>query len=503
MKEWCIWKRSYNSLNLGISSLNPMFKKILQFIGLAFFALVVVLIVNTFRGNKPLPSYTVQGAPANNDSAALHLSQAIQIKTISFGDTLAIDTVEFIKFRNFIEKSYPSVHAKLQRQIFNQFSYVYKWAGKDTTAQPYVLMAHMDVVPVEAVAESKWSVPSFSGAIKNDTIWGRGAVDDKVAVIAILESVEQLLKQNFTPNRTVYLCFGHDEEISGKRGAKVISNWIKEQNIKPALVLDEGGQIDTKHFKQLNRPFAVIGTSEKGYVNFDLSVEIPGGHSSMPANETAIDVLNKAIVNIRAHSMGPAITPTMQELLDRTRSAESFGKRLVLSNMWLFKKLIIGQLEKTKETNAMVHTTLVPTIIHSGIKDNVIPTVAKATFNSRILPGQTSDDVYNFIVKSVNDSRVVVKKQTISLMEPSPITSFENPEFKKLEEIIYKSVPDVIVSPFLMIGATDSRYFRGFSNAVLNFSAVQDVKGFHGIDERIGKSDLNRMIFFYNQLLSK
>ncbi len=480
-----------------------MLKKLLKLVGVLFLALIVVLVVNTFRGNRVLPKYTVEGTPALNDTAALHLSQAIQIKTISFGDTLAIDTVEFIKFKSFLETSYPNVHAKLARQSFNQFSYVYKWTGKDTSLQPYVLMAHMDVVPVEAVAESKWTVPSFSGTIKNDTIWGRGAVDDKVSVIAILESVEQLLKQNYTPNRTIYLCFGHDEEISGKRGAKVISNWLKEQNVKPALVLDEGGQIDTKHFKQLNRPFAVIGTSEKGYANFDLSVEIPGGHSSMPAAETAIDVLNKAILNIRAHSMEPAITPTMQELLDRTKAAESFGKRLVLSNLWLFKGLMINQLEKSKETNAMVHTTLVPTILHSGIKDNVIPTVAKATFNSRILPGQTSEDVLNFVIKAVNDDRVVIKKQTISLMEPSPITSYDNPEFKKMEQIIYKTVPDVIVSPFLMIGATDSRYYRSFSDAVLNFSAVQDVKGFHGIDERIGKTDLNRMIFFYNQLITK
>ena len=480
-----------------------MLKKLFILIGLILILIIAVLIVNTFRGQRVIPTYSVEGSPAANDLAALHLSKAIQIKTVSFGDTLAIDTTEFLKFKSFLESSYPNVHSKLPRQIFNQFSYVYKWTGKDTSLKPYVLMAHMDVVPVEAVAESKWSVPSFSGAIKNDTIWGRGAVDDKVSVIAILESVEQLLKQNYTPNRTIYLCLGHDEEISGKRGAKIISNWFKEQNIKPAMVLDEGGQIDTKHFKQLNRPFAVIGTSEKGYANFDLTVEIPGGHSSMPAEETAIDVLNKAISKIRAHSMEPSITPTMQELLDRTKSAETFSKRLVLSNLWLFKGLMISQLEKTKETNAMVHTTLVPTILNSGIKDNVIPTVAKATFNSRILPGQTSDDVLNFIIKAVNDNRVVIKKQTISLMEPSPITSYEHPEFKKMEQIIYKLVPDVIVSPYLMIGATDSRYYRNFSDAVLNFSAVQDVKGFHGIDERIGKADLNRMIFFYNHLITR
>jgi carboxypeptidase PM20D1 len=201
--------------------------------------------------------------------------------------------------------------------------------------------------------------------------------------------------------------------------------------------------------------------------------------------------------------MPAAITPTLKELLNRTKPAESFLNRLVLSNLWLFKPAVISQLEKTKETNAMIHTTLVPTIFKSGIKDNVIPSIAKATINSRILPGETSDDVVNFAIKAINDDRVVVKKQTISLMEPSPITSFENPAFKQIEGIIQKTVPNVIVSPYLMVGATDSRYFRGFSDAVLNFAAVQDVKGFHGIDERIGKTDLNRMIFFYRKLIAE
>lgn len=475
------------------------FKSILA----VFIVFIAVLLFNTFSGNNVIPTFKTEVIRDSSDSAAVHLSHAIQIKTISFGDTLAIDTAEFVKFRTFMESTYPTIQAKLQKQTFNQFSYVYTWKGKDTTLQPYVLMAHMDVVPVEAVAESKWTVPSFSGAIKNDTIWGRGAVDDKVSVIAIMEAVEALLKQNYTPARTIYLCFGHDEEVSGKRGAKMISTWFKDQHIKPALVLDEGGQIDLQHFKRLNRPVAVIGTSEKGYVNLDLTVEIPGGHSSMPAPETAIDVLNKAIGKVRAHQMPGKIIPTVNELINRTKPAEQFANRVVMSNLWLFNNLVISEMSKTKESNAMVHTTLVPTIVKSGIKDNVIPSVAKATFNSRILPGQTSDDVLNFVVKAIDDERVNVKKQTISIMEPSPITSFENKEFKKIENIIYNSVPDVIVSPFIMIGATDSRYFRSFSDAVLNFSAVQDVKGYHGIDERIGKSDLNRMIFFYKKLIKE
>ena len=200
--------------------------------------------------------------------------------------------------------------------------------------------------------------------------------------------------------------------------------------------------------------------------------------------------------------MPAVITPSIQELLNRTGPAEPFMNRMALSNLWLFNGMLLKELGKTKESNAMIHTTIVPTIIKAGIKDNVIPSVAKATLNSRILPGQTSEDVVNYVKKVINDERVSVKKQTISLMEPSPTSPFDGAAFKKVENITYKIVPNAIVSPFLLIAATDSRYFRGFSDAVLNFSAMQDPKGFHGIDERIGISDLNRMIFFYRLLIT-
>ncbi len=436
-----------------------------------------------------------------SDSAAQHLSEAIKIKTISFGDTLAIDTTEFTKFRAFMETTYPLLHQQLPRQIISEFSYIFTWKGKDTTLAPWVLMAHMDVVPVEAIAESKWTVPPFSGMIKGDTIWGRGAVDDKASVVGIMEAAEQLLKEKYQPQRTIYFCFGHDEEISGKRGAAKIAEWFIQNKIKPQLVVDEGGQVDTERFKELGRPVAVIGVVEKGYVNIDLTVEIPGGHSSMPFPETSIDVLNKAIEKIRAKQMPAIITPPVQELLNRVVAGSSFVNRMALSNQWLFKSMLVSQLEKDKGTNALIHTTLVPTIVKAGIKDNVIPSVAKATFNSRILPGQTSDDVVNFVKQAINDERVQVQKQTISLMEPSAITSTSHPMFQKMEAVVYKTVPQVLVSPYLMIGATDSRYFRSFSDAVLNFSPMRDAKGFHGIDERIGLNDLKSMIFFYRLLM--
>ncbi|MBK8089052.1 MAG: M20/M25/M40 family metallo-hydrolase [Chitinophagaceae bacterium] len=181
-----------------------MFKRFFFLLLTAILVLSAVLLFNTIRFSKIIPVYPSVAVTGISDSAALHLSQAIRIKTVSFGDTLPIDTTEFLKFRVFLETTYPTVHQKLPRQIFSEFSYLYTWKGKDTSLKPYVIMAHMDVVPVEAVAEKNWSVPSFSGTIKGDTIWGRGAVDDKASAISIFEAAEQLLKENFQPERTIY-----------------------------------------------------------------------------------------------------------------------------------------------------------------------------------------------------------------------------------------------------------------------------------------------------------
>ena len=235
-----------------------MIKRIFITFGVLLIGLIAVLLFNTFRFNPASESSKPSVAINKYDSAALHLSQALQIKTVSFGDTLPIDTAEFIKFRTFMETTYPLMHQKLEKKSFNLFSYVFTWKGKDTTLAPYVLMAHTDVVPVEAIAESKWSYPSFSGTIDKDTIWGRGAVDDKGSAIAIMEAVELSIQENIQPNRTIYLCFGHDEEISGKRGAAIFSKWFDSSNIKPALVLDEGGMVDTEKFKATGRPVAVV-----------------------------------------------------------------------------------------------------------------------------------------------------------------------------------------------------------------------------------------------------
>jgi carboxypeptidase PM20D1 len=480
-----------------------MIKKIFIFLGIALFLLIAIVLVNTFR-TKPWPIKPSDGAQQPlPDSAIQHMSQAIQIPTISISDSSAIDTTAFKAFNSFIEQAYPLIHLHLSKTMINEFSFVFEWKGKNTSLAPIILMSHYDVVPVELAVLDKWAVPPFSGAITDTCIWGRGAVDDKYGVISILEGAEAMLRKGFAPQRTIYICFGHDEEISGRSAGDVVK-YLEEKKVRAEMVLDEGGQLSESRVKDVKRPIAVIGVGEKGYVSFELTVEKEGGHSSMPPKETAIDILTTALYKLRKKTPASKLTPELKEFIERVgTSSDNFINKMAASNLWLFKSLIKGKLAKEPEGDAMMHTTIVPTIIQSGIKDNVIPTEAKAMINSRILTGETSKTVEDFIRKAIDDDRVKIKKVGKYNSDPSPSTSTGSPAFKRVESALYRNIPGVLPAPYLGIGATDSRYYRRVSDGVVNFMPMTDAKGYHGINERLPILDLQRGINFIMTLLEE
>jgi carboxypeptidase PM20D1 len=432
------------------------------------------------------------------DRSVDHLSEAIRIKTISYEDRL-VNREAFVEFRRMLEKNYPLVHRHLQRVIINEFSYIYKWQGSDSSLPPYIFLAHQDVVPIENEAIEKWSVPPFSGRIQNDSVWGRGAADDKVALIGLMEATESLLQDNFRPRETIYLCFGHDEEISGG-GAEAMAAWFKEKNIHAELVLDEGMEVIQKNYFDLKDPIALIGVGEKGYASLELVVEKPGGHSSAPEQETAIDILTSALVRLHDHPSPAHLTQPITAFLHRTKKFMPGTVRFAINYQWLFKKKILKELSKNNGTNAAIRTTIVTTIVSSGMKDNVIPAMAKATVNCRILPGETVSQAEEFIRKTIHDDRVRI--QCIGkCWDPSPITSTNSAAFKKIESLVPAYFPGAIITPMFVIGATDSRHFRAISDGVINFNPLIDSKGLHGIDERMSIKDFKRMIAFYADLM--
>ncbi|HNP06478.1 MAG TPA: M20 family peptidase [Cyclobacteriaceae bacterium] len=474
-------------------------KKIFLLLFILVIVLVGVLLFNTLQFKSKQLDIEGEPSPEISETAVENFQKAIRIKTISFGDSIPLDTALFYGFHRFLESTYPLVHEKLEREKVKDYSLLYKWHGKNPNANPIVLMAHMDVVPIEPGTESVWSVDPFEGVIENDTIWGRGTADDKMSLIAIMEAIEKLLAENFVPERTIYLSFGHDEEIGGQ-GAIAIAALLESRNIKADLVLDEGGIITIDKIPGITQPVALVGTSEKGYMSLQLSVELNGGHSSMPAPETAIDILINAIARLRANPFEADFSQSTKDFIQYIGPEQPFLQKMVFANQGLFKNTIVGIYEKSPGGNAMVRTTIAPTVINAGVKDNVIPTLANAVINFRILPGDTQESVKDRVVSVIADPRVKISKLSFG-NDPSAVTPVDGFGFKLVETAARKTFDKVIVAPFLMVGATDSRHFGKVSDQIIKFSPMNDPIGFHGIDERISVKGFKDGIGFYQQLI--
>ncbi|CAN5374999.1 M20 family peptidase [soil metagenome] len=477
-----------------------MFKKILLVVVFILLALAAVLLFNTFRfESKQLP-VEASIAPEISPAALKHFQQAIQFKTVSNGDSSLFDSTHFISFHAFLATAYPQVHESMTREIVAGYSLLYKWEGKNPSLKPIILMAHQDVVPIEAGTKSMWSVDPFAGEIKDDFIWGRGTADDKINLISIMESAEKLLTENFQPDRTIYLAFGHDEELGGE-GAQAIAALLKSRNVTADLVLDEGGIVTRDKIPGLTKPVALIGTSEKGYLSLELTAQVNGGHSSMPASETSIDILAKALIRLREHPFDATFSESTEGFMEHIGPEMPFIQKIIFANRWLFKSVIVGIYEKSGSGNAVVRTTIAPTIIHAGVKDNVIPTIAKATVNFRLLPGDSTSRVIEKVKQTINDDRITVNPFNNFIGEPTGVTSENSFGYKKIDMIAKKTFANTVTTPFLMIGGTDSRHFSAISDGIIKFSPMFDPIGFHGIDERVSLEGYRTTLWFYEQLM--
>ncbi len=366
-------------------------KKALMVLGGALIALTVVLIARTATyHSRQVP---VEPAPAlalDSGAAAERLAGALRFATVSFGGSVGVDTMPFHGLQSYLEHAFPRAHASLTRERVGGLALLYRWAGSDTTLQPILLLAHQDVVPVEPGTESRWTEPPFAGRIAGGYVWGRGALDDKGNLVAVLEAVETLLEQGYRPRRTVYLGFGADEEVGGRRGAAQIAALLATRGVRPAFAVDEGGAIVRGLVPDAGRAVALVGIGEKGYLSVELTVHVAGGHSSMPPAETAVGMLSAAIDRLEHRPMPAAIRGPTAKMLDYLGPEMPFGTRLVLANRWLFGGPIAARLGATPAGNAMLRTTTAPTIFQAGVKDNVLPSAARAVVNFRLLPGDSS-----------------------------------------------------------------------------------------------------------------
>ncbi|MCE9666465.1 M20 family peptidase [Myxococcus stipitatus] len=438
------------------------------------------------------------------DAVAARLAGALRLKTVAASEGSAGEDAAFDALHAYLAEQFPRVHAALKREPVGPHSVLYTWQGTDASLRPVLLMGHLDVVPVAAGTEGAWAKPPFEGVVEGGFVWGRGALDDKGSVLAILEAVEALLAAGEAPRRTVMLAFGADEEVGGRTGAVLIAKRLSERGVRLESVLDEGGVIMSGTVPGVQAPVALVGTSEKGFVSVELVVEEEGGHSSMPPPRTAVGILAQAISRLEAHPMPTRLQGGSRELFERVGPEMSFGMRLLFANLWLTEPLVVSQLASKPTTNAAVRTTTAATMFQAGVKDNVLPARARAVVNFRILPGDTVAGVLAHVRDVVDEPRV--KLSTLAFeSEPSPVSPTDTESFRALERTLRQVFPQVLVSPYLNIAATDSRHLVGLSDNVYRFFPIhlqrEDLSRVHGRDERIAVAGYVDAIRFYAQYL--
>ncbi|WP_169543246.1 M20 family peptidase [Sneathiella aquimaris] len=481
-----------------------MIKKIIIGVVGVVLILVAVIAFKTITNTpKTIQAEQINKANIDADAVAQRLSQAVQIKTISVSHSAPVAQAEFEKLHALIDASFPLVAQKLKKEVFGNHSLLYTWQGSDASLQPGILMGHMDVVPVEAGTEQNWEHPPFSGKIIDGAIWGRGTLDDKLSVFAILEAAEYQLAQGFSPKRTLYLAFGHDEEIGGENGAGKIAEHLKNQGVKPAFTLDEGMVVVKDIMPGISQPIAFIALAEKGYLTLELTASAEGGHSSIPPKATAVGKISRAIARLEDNRLSASLQSPVSDMLETLAPHMPISLKAVISNRWLLDPVLVDQLAKGKTTNAMVRTTTAATIINGGTKDNVLPSTARATVNFRLLPGDTIEDIVDHVNNVVDDPDVTAK--IMQGNNPSKVSSSDSNSFRMIEKTVREVLPDVLVSPGLMLAGSDTKHYEPFSENSYRFIPMrfgpEDIARVHGTNERIHIDNYTEIIQFYIRLM--
>jgi carboxypeptidase PM20D1 len=473
-------------------------KKVLLFLGVAILLFFAFILFNTFTFKSKQLSVPEKPSLAVSDSAVSRLQLAITYQTVSYEDSNKLDSSAFLGFHAFLSKSFPLIFKTAKIEKVLTYSLLLHWKGR-SAGSPLVMMAHQDVVPVEEPTLAKWDAQPFAGTLKNGYVYGRGTIDDKGALMALLEGIEALMREGFVPENDVYIALGHDEEVGGK-GARAIAALFKARGIKPAVVFDEGGIITKTKIPGLTRPAAIVGIAEKGYVSLDLQVNIPGGHSSMPEKETAIDALAKAVVKLKENPFPEEMGYVLNSFIDYVGPEMGFVNKMAMANRAIFKPLIFGAYKNSAAGNAMIRTTTATTILKAGIKDNVIPGQANATVNFRTQPGTSREHVVAYVKKVIGDDQVQVKTRPVGT-NPRQVADVNHPSFRHIQQTLNGWDKNLIVTPYLVLGATDSKNFSDLTQQIFRFIPFTDPEGFHGVNERIKAENYKKGIGFYYQYL--
>ncbi|MEJ1155979.1 M20/M25/M40 family metallo-hydrolase [Microbacterium marmarense] len=430
--------------------------------------------------------------------------ELLRIPTVSHADETLTDWARFSEFEAALERLYPATHEHLTREVIDSHSLLYRWPGV-TSIEPLVLMAHIDVVPV---VESEWTHAPFGAEIIGEgaqaEIHGRGTIDDKGSLVAIFEAVEQLCAEGYVPQHDIYLAFGHNEEIAGS-GAQALVAELRERGIRPALVLDEGGAVVQDVVPGVTAPTAMVGVAERGVMTLLLTASEGGGHASTPPAMPATARLARAIDRLRRRPFPTRLASPVRAMLTTLAPHAPQPLRGLFGSLGLTGPLVAAAFSRFgPEMNAIVRTTAVATELSGAPGENVLATSARASVNVRLLTGDSVASATQRVRRVINDPNVDVTVRHGS--DPSPVSPWRGEAWRRISSAVSISLGDEIVTtPYLQLGASDSRWFTAISDHVYRFTPFHLTRAerdaLHSHNERIRVEVWLRGIGFYRALI--
>ena len=470
-------------------------------LGCTALILAVILVRATLFNPKPQPRQDSSAVGFDRDAAVSALAELIKCRTVSCNDPSLEDNGEFEKLIASLPGLYPRVFDICSvRQLPNR-ALLIRWPGRQDT-DPTVLMAHYDVVPAD---EEQWEKPPFAAIIEDDIMWGRGTLDTKVTVNAILSAANHLIGEGYRPENDIWFALSGCEEINGM-GAVNIVNYFVKHHVQPALVVDEGGAVVENVFPGVKEPCGLIGIAEKGMLNAQYRVRSAGGHASAPPAVTPIGSLAEACQRVLKHPFKMHLTKPVKEMLDILGRRSSFAYKIIFANLWCFAPALdlICRLSGG-ELNALVRTTVAFTQMEGSNARNVIPTEAKLVSNLRLNPEDTVESALDYLRKVVRDEHIEIT--ALEGFPPSPISETNCPAWNKVSASVAETWNGCVVAPYLMVQCADARHYRDLSNHVYRFSAMdltaEERKSIHGNNERIRLDCAMRAVEFYIRLMKK
>jgi carboxypeptidase PM20D1 len=438
------------------------------------------------------------------DSAVPAVVEALQalvrIPTVSLTDEEAIDRSAFEALHGELARRFPRLHQRLERHRVGVHALLFRWAG-ESAERPVVLMAHQDVVPVDESAP--WQHPPFEAELHDGAVWGRGTLDDKGALVAICEAVESLLAADFTPAQDVWLSFGAREEVSGSDAAEAVAA-LGSFGVTPWLVLDEGGAIAHDAFPGIDPPLGVVGVAEKGTTTVQLVAEGRGGHSSTPASGGPTARIARAVTRLERRPLRPRLPDPTVRMFERLAPHAPPGMSTLFRHARRLRPAVArALLASGPEAAALARTTMSVTTLQGSPAHNVIASRATAGVNLRITVGDSVESVVTHLRRAIDD--VSVRIEVLDANEPSPVSPSDGPAYELVARTIADVFPDAVVTPYVMMAATDSRFFSGVCPHVYRFAPFRMTKAqresIHSYDEHLGVDDLLAGVGWYRRLL--